>query len=116
MEAADHDLLIGLRSEIVALRMVVEAHNISSVQRDTRIETKVDRINGTVALHDAALIKHAQVEHSNVSPAASEKMIGRLDEMWTAWSIGKWVGAAGLVALLAQTAALLLLIVKGGTP
>lgn len=110
----DHDLLISLKAEMISLRVMVEAHNIASVERDTRLETKVDGINGTVALHDNVLIKHSQVNHSGINHEASLKLIEQINEMWTVWSIGKYVGAAGVLALVGQTLALLILALRGG--
>jgi len=110
---ADHDLLIGLRAEGVGLHSSIETHNIASVERDTRIEIAVKEINGTVGRHEQSLILHAQVPHSGVDHAASAVLIGRIDEMWTAWSIGKWVGTAAVLAMLGQSVALMVLIVKG---
>ncbi len=114
MNDVDHDLLIALRAEVVGLRLTVEAHNIASVERDTRIETVAKEINGKVRLHDQELAAHNTVPHSGIDHAASARLIEQINEMWTAWSVGKWVGAAGILALLGQTAALLMIGLKGG--
>ena len=51
----DHDSLIRLEGQILALTQTVEAHNIASVERDTRIEAGVKTINGKVAEHEGKL-------------------------------------------------------------
>jgi hypothetical protein len=111
-DALDHDLLIGLRAELISVRQIIETHNIASVERDTRIETKVQQINGSVSRHDAALLTHAQVPHSGVAHADSALLVARLNEMWTAWSVGKWVGMAGVLALIGQTMATIMLVLR----
>lgn len=51
----DHDSLIRLESKVEALISTVEAHNIASVERDTRIEEQVKKINGGFRQHDEKL-------------------------------------------------------------
>jgi hypothetical protein len=40
--------MIRLEAKVEALTVTIAANNIASVERDTRIEQKVDRIDGTV--------------------------------------------------------------------
>ena len=109
----DHDVLIGLRSEIIGLRQVVETHNIASVERDTRIEEGLKMVNGTVRRHNDELLLHANVPHSGVDKTTSTELSNQVSEMWMAWGIGKWVGSGAVLALLGQTAALLTVIIRG---
>lgn len=77
-----------------------------------KIEAKVEMQNGAVARLVEARIIHEQVPHSAVSSTESSMQIARVEEMWTAWSIGKWVGAAATLALIGQTAALMMLALR----
>jgi hypothetical protein len=114
VDTVDHDILIGLKAEVVGLHMIIEAHNIASVERDTRIETVVNETNGTVKIHSAKLLVHEQVPHSGVDSVESHEIIAEHYEMWNAWKIGRWVGSAAALAFLGQTAALLVIVLRGG--
>ena len=45
--------IIRLEGKLEALTVQMSAHNIASVERDTRIEQEVKKINGKVAEHEA---------------------------------------------------------------
>lgn len=77
------------------------------------VEGKIEVQNGTVKRHEEALIRHSDVPHGHVSAEEQRRLIGQIEEMWTAWSIGKWVGSGAVLALMGQTTALLIFVLKG---
>ena len=112
VEENDHDILIELRAQVGELSRTVHNQGENSTARDTRIETKVDRINGQVREHQAQIASHALIPHDGVTKEESRGHIDKLNELWTAWGIGKWVGATLVLTLLGQTVALIALVIE----
>lgn len=111
--ALEHRLTLIEAAQINASSAAITQHSLV-MSAIGEVKGKVDTINGTVQRHDQELAAHGAVPHSAVDHEASRMYIDHINEMWTAWSIGKWVGAAGVLALIGQTTALLLLVLRGG--
>ena len=113
----DHDRLTRLQAQLDNLQTTIAANNNAAVERDTRIETKVDRINGTVRSHEKDIDVLQRHPVMPISEEEAQEMIEHNRELWTVYRIGRWVALAGTVALLGQTAALIGLvfhIMQGG--
>ena len=103
---SDHDALIRLEAKVDALVATTASQNTGSVERDTRIEAKVDRINGTVRRHDETLNSLQTIEAGDVSRRKEH------DELWTAYKLGKWIMGGITVALVGQSVALVALVLN----
>lgn len=110
----DHDAIIRLESKIEHLSIAIEAHNIASVERDTRIEEQVRRINGTVAkhtqeLHDltrrpelpnwltADVVTRGVGEHQAVVREWPDMKM-QVEHMWDTYRFGRW--ALGVLVIM----------------
>jgi uncharacterized protein YPO0396 len=105
MEQADHDALIRLEAKFEAFIVTSSANNIASVERDTRIETAVKAINGTVRKHDA-WISTADSDAIGISAQREQH-----EEMWSAYKIGRWVGITVGTAAIVQSAGIVTLLI-----
>lgn len=112
MESNDHDSIIQLTSAVQQLTATLAANNIASVERDTRIETAVKGINGTVRRHDREILEHQAVPHGGVSHVELSTAMSQVAEMWVVWRFGRWLMAGVTLALLAQTFALITIILE----
>jgi uncharacterized membrane protein YqiK len=109
-ERDDHDTLILLAGTVRQLTTVIEAHNIASVERDTRIEQKVDRINGQVGKHELAIhdierrpelpewltarvVTEGVAQHQNIVRDWPE-FTERVEKMWEVFRFGRFFLAA----------------------
>lgn len=54
-QMTDHDALIRLEGQFGALNQTIAANNIAAVERDTRIEGELKRVNGSIAKHEERL-------------------------------------------------------------
>ena len=113
MDQADHDAVIRLQSGLEQLTATIAANNIASVERDTRIETAVKAINGTVRKHDHDIYEHLSRPHPDVTEEESHELIKQHREMWSAYGIGKWVGVTVGTAAIVQSVGIVILLVRG---
>ena len=108
----DHDAIIRLEAGVEALRQTLDNTSQQQAERHGRMEGKIDRINGTVAQHEARL---TLVEDRPVMPISQEEageLVEQAREIWTVYSFGRWLVAAGVLALLGQAAALIILAIN----
>lgn len=109
----DHDALIELGSTVRNLSLTIEAHNIASVERDTRIETKLERVAADVERHSLDLFSLNSRPIMPVETEEARALVIEHREMWSAYRLGRWVVTGAIAALLAQSAALLVLVISG---
>lgn len=57
VEQLDHDAIIELKGQVAALNVSIEAHNVASVERDTRIEVAVVKIEEKVGIQNGRVAK-----------------------------------------------------------
>lgn len=70
------EAIVRLEGKLEAVTQQISAHNIASVERDTRIEQQVLKINGKVAEHET-----------------------KLSTLWTDRTLWNWVTRAVLFAI-----------------
>lgn len=107
----DHDRLTRMQAQLDNLQTTIAANNNASVERDTRIETKVDRINGNVRAHEKSIDELERNPVMPISEQEAQEMIEHNREVWTVYRIGRWIALAGILALMGQTAALIGLVI-----
>jgi uncharacterized protein involved in copper resistance len=107
MDERDHDALIELKSAVAHMTTTMAANNIASVERDTRIESAVKAINGTVRGHEAEL---RMIQRQNKE---DDERREQHDEIWTAYKIGRWIGITVATAAVVQSVGIVILLLQG---
>lgn len=104
--AADHDAIIRLQGQVLALTDTIAASTDTLTERLGRIEGKVDKINGKVADHVTQLALLEQRPQA-LSKEDQDDLRQKVEAMWSAFTFARWMAA---IFLAEQSAGVALLI------